>query len=106
MELKARSRALARQALLAAGFEVTRVSRGPGGEVSYSDAEDVIAEHLRRVEPDALYCVDIGAADGKQGSNTFRLFREGWHGLAAECDARMFARLAANHASRPHVRLY
>src|SRR5215210_8484621 len=106
MDVKRRARALARKGFLAVGFEITRVSRGQRGEVRYSGVEHVIAEHLRRVGPHERYCVDIGAADGKQGSNTFRLFRDGWDGFAAECGAGMFTRLAINYAPMPRLRLY
>jgi len=100
------AKAFARRALLAAGVEVTRVGRGPGGEVRYSVPERLIAEHLARVGPHERYCVDIAAADGKNGSNTYSLFRAGWSGLAVECDPLMFARLGVNYTRTPHVRLY
>ncbi|PIQ23581.1 hypothetical protein COW36_14020 [bacterium (Candidatus Blackallbacteria) CG17_big_fil_post_rev_8_21_14_2_50_48_46] len=36
------------------------------------------------------FCVDLGAADGQNGSNTFLLFLNGWLGLAIEREARYF----------------
>lgn len=39
-------------------------------------------------------CVDIGAFDGLNHSNTIDLLRKGWSGLALECDPARFARLA------------
>jgi hypothetical protein len=99
-------RRAARRALLASGVEVTRVGRAPGGEVMYSSAERVIAKHLRRLEPRERYCVDIAAADGKNGSNTYRLFLDGWGGLAVECNELMFARLGVNYMRTPRVRLH
>ena len=38
--------------------------------------------------------VDIGAGDGRTGSNTLALFKSGWRGVGVEWDARKFAKLA------------
>jgi len=46
-------------------------------------------------------CVDVGAWDGRHGSNTRSLLLAGWSGLQLECHATRFAALAslyANHA--------
>jgi hypothetical protein len=47
--------------------------------------------------------VDIGAGDGVRGSNTYALFRAGWHGLGVEADARRASRLARAYKSLPRV---
>lgn len=39
-------------------------------------------------------CVDIGAFDGLNHSHTIDLLRQGWSGLAIECEPARFARLA------------
>jgi hypothetical protein len=36
------------------------------------------------------FCVDLGAADGQHGSNTFLLLLNGWQGLAIEKDPHSF----------------
>lgn len=37
------------------------------------------------------FCVDLGAGDGQNGSNTFLLLLNGWQGLAIEQEPRYFA---------------
>jgi hypothetical protein len=96
----------ARRLLLARGFEVTRVTTGEDGAPAYSDVEQRVDRLLQKLSPSDRHCVDIGAADGKQGSNSYALFRAGWAGLAVEPDEGMFGRLALNHAGTPQVQLY
>jgi len=47
--------------------------------------------------------VDIGAGDGRTGSNTLALFKSGWRGVGIEWDARKFAKLAGVYESLPGV---
>jgi hypothetical protein len=51
------------------------------------------------------YCVDIAAQDGVMGSQTLRLFQDGWSGLAVEFDGKMFAALSEMYSSFEHVSL-
>ncbi len=67
--------------------------------------EKIISDWLERLRPAHRFCVDIGAGDGAFNSNSLRLFRAGWSGLAAEWDAQRFAKLAYRHAAFPEVRL-
>ena len=61
---------------------------------SHFGEEDVIARLFAAHPPEARVCVDLGASDGVEGSNTLALFRAGWTGLAVEPDSRRFAFLA------------
>lgn len=92
--------------LLSRGFEVTRVTRRSHDVVTYSDVEPQVAQLLGTLNVSSRQCVDIGAADGKQGSNTYSLFRDGWSGLAIEPSETMFERLAVNYAPMPRVQLF
>lgn len=52
----------------------------------------------------ALFCVDVGAWDGKHLSNTFELVHEsGWGGLLIEADSDRCSDMAHLYASRPDV---
>lgn len=98
---------LARRWLTAAGLEVTRVERGAAGQVIYAVSEELIAQQLARCLRGAPHiAVDIGAAEGKSGSNTYRLFRSGWTGLAVEAEPTVFARLSLNYRALNGVVLY
>jgi hypothetical protein len=86
---------------------VTRVGRGASGEPTYSVSEGPITQYLERcLGEEARIAVDIAAADGKSGSNTYALFRAGWQGLAAEAAPGVFARLGLNYRDLPQVSLY
>lgn len=50
-------------------------------------------------------CVDIGAHDGLNHSNSLALFQQGWKGLSIECDPNRFARLAHVYRMFPKVQL-
>lgn len=47
--------------------------------------------------------VDIGAGDGRTGSNTLALFKRGWQGLGVEADSRKAYKLARTYQSLPNV---
>jgi len=85
--------------LRALGYELTRV-RPEAGASSYSNFNEdaVIAKHLAQSPPTNRYCVDIGAGDGETSSNSCKLFREGWEGLALEYSGATFARLAFRYS--------
>jgi hypothetical protein len=95
-----------RRALTAAGFEVTRVGSGAGGVPTYSSIEGVIARHLQSLGEMPHIAVDVAAADGKSGSNTYALFKAGWQGLAVEGAPEAFARLSLNYRNLPNVALH
>ncbi len=47
--------------------------------------------------------VDIGAGDGRTGSNTLALLMRGWKGLAAESDSGKFSKLLSLYRRLPNV---
>lgn len=59
-------------------------------------AELLPAEHSRTV-------VDIGAGDGRTGSNTLALFKSGWKGVGVEWDARKARKLARVYEQLPEA---
>ena len=61
-------------------------------------AELLPAEHSRTV-------VDIGAGDGRTGSNTLALFKSGWKGLGVEWDGRKARKLATVYERLPEASL-
>lgn len=86
---------------------MTRVGRGAGGNPTYSISEGLITQYLDRCLGEApRVAVDIAAADGKSGSNTYALFRAGWQGLAVEAAPAVFTRLGLNYRDLPSVALY
>jgi hypothetical protein len=95
---------LLRQGLTTAGFEVTRVGRGANCTPTYSRIETVIRRYLENVGDHIA--VDIAAADGKSGSNTYALWKAGWQGLAVEGAPGVFARLGLNYRHLPQVALH
>jgi hypothetical protein len=92
-------RKLVQGALRSLGFELTRI-RPETGSVSYSNfGEDaLIAKYLAQSPPAHRYCVDIGAGDGETSSNSCKLFRDGWEGLALEYSGPTFSRLAYRYS--------
>ncbi|MBF2053097.1 MAG: hypothetical protein IGS03_06480 [Candidatus Sericytochromatia bacterium] len=50
-------------------------------------------------------CVDIGAYDGLNYSNTHFLFEQGWQGLMLECGPHRFALLASHYRALPAAQL-
>jgi hypothetical protein len=91
---------------LSLGVEFTRVRRRSDGSVGYSYMDEHIERLINDLDIGGRFCVDIASADGKQGSNTFPMFRDGWSGLAVEADAVMFERLAINYSQLPGATLH
>ncbi|MGI8785232.1 MAG: hypothetical protein ACR2L2_16460 [Acidobacteriota bacterium] len=76
-----------------------------GRLVGHSDDEHIVLKYLESLSAVNRYCVDIAAQDGVMGSQTLRLFQEGWSGLAVEFDGRMFAALSQMYRSFEPVSL-
>src|SRR5881394_1701661 len=55
--------------------------------------QEIIEEYVHRLNIHNHVAVDIGAGDGIRGSNTYRLFLDGWRGLGIEADPARFSRL-------------
>ena len=66
--------------------------------------QPIILDFLKTTDrPHTRFCVDAGAFDGSEGSNSRALFELGWDGLAIEPNPRSFSRLKTLHADRPGV---
>lgn len=88
-------------------------SLGPAREIHVQTVSDYTYEpsphqnYLQQVFADLGleqgYVVDIGAHNGRDRSNSYPLFFQGWRGLAVECDPFEFARLAQAYQVFPQV---
>jgi hypothetical protein len=67
-----------------------------GRDVQYShhDEQELIGRLTADLPAEQRLCVDIGASDGVEGSNSLPLYRDGWGGLAVELDRSRFAMLS------------
>ncbi|HEX8473540.1 MAG TPA: hypothetical protein VF666_05875 [Pyrinomonadaceae bacterium] len=69
--------------------------------------EEVLERYIAELLP-ADHCrtaVDIGAGDGRTGSNTLALFKRGWKGVGLERDSRKIYKLAKIYQHLPDVSL-
>jgi hypothetical protein len=67
--------------------------------------EQVLERYIAELLP-ADHCrtaVDIGAGDGRTGSNTLALFKRGWKGVGLEWDSRKIYKLAKIYQHLPGV---
>jgi hypothetical protein len=83
--------------LFSLGLEVRRVAPGAdstSASYSYGNEDAIISELLAKVTWRHKFAVDIGAGDGEYMSNSYRLFKEGWTGIAFEWNGRQFAKMA------------
>jgi hypothetical protein len=93
--------------LRSVGLEIRRLPSTDSLERIYSnlDEQSLVKRYLDELVVESKYCVDIGASDGVTMSNSFPLYREGWNGLAVECDAGKFSSLASTYVSFRNVDL-
>lgn len=71
---------------------------------SKSGENGVIDRALELIGVRDRWCVEFGAADGLEASNTFDLIAtQGYSAVLIERDRRLFARLQRRHASNPRV---
>ena len=89
----------------ALGFELREIRPEGEAQYSYQEEEKIIREILSKLKPSNRVYVDIGAANGVNGSNSFALVREGWSGLAVEYDGNEFGKLAYEYRNYPTVSL-
>ena len=69
---------------------------------SQNGEDGVIEELFKVIEPGPKFAVDIGAGNGKQGSNTRNLIlNHGWKGLLVESDPAKAAQAHKNSADLP-----
>lgn len=76
-------------------FRRAKLGRRPSGFSNF-DEERMLGRFVSELLPPghSRTAVDIGAGDGIKGSNTYALFRAGWHGLGVEGDENRARRLA------------
>lgn len=69
------------------------------------DEETILAKYIAALLPAEHNgtAIDIGAGDGVRWSNTYALFKDGWHGVAFETDGRKFRRLVRAYRHYPDV---
>ncbi len=60
--------------------------------------EKVVAAFLKRLPVKHNWCVDIGASDGVQNSNTVLMSTHGWNSLLLERDFSLFTKLVEKYA--------
>ena len=82
-----------------------RIQARSRGIYSHLDEQILIQQYIKELKIEKRFCVDIAASDGVTMSNTYSLFREGWEGLAVECGAQNFARLAKTYRDFQGVNL-
>ncbi len=69
------------------------------------DEQSVIGYYLEKLKIARGYCVDIAASDGITMSNTYSLYKNGWGGLAVECNAEKFSSLSGTYVNFHGVNL-
>lgn len=73
----------------------------------YSEEESLIQSYLAelKISEKNKYAIDIASQDGILGSQTLLLYKNGWKGLAVECDGYYFSVLADFYQSFEKVSL-
>ena len=84
--------------------ESTYLSRFAANVTSF-DGEDGIIARIFEIMPAAnRHCLEIGAGDGYEGSNSWSLITtQGWRSLQIEGDPRRFQRLTERHRGNAEV---
>jgi hypothetical protein len=102
-----KAKKIIRVLLRRAGLEIRRLPSINLLKSSYSnlDEEAIIRSHLDELLIENGCCVDIGASDGVTMSNSLSLYKNGWNGLAVECNPNKFSSLAAIYIDFPNVNL-
>lgn len=73
-----------------------RLSDFASDEYSQFGEDGQIAEVFRRIGESSSFCVEFGASDGLNCSNTARLWKGGWRAVLIESDSGRFAELEKN----------
>lgn len=87
-------------------YKIYRISsRLKNSGFSNFDEEAILKRYVTALLPEnnSRTAVDIGASDGKRGSNTLFFFRDGWNGLGIESDSRKVCKLAKTYKHLPGV---
>jgi len=72
---------------------------------SQNGEDGVTAEVLERLNISSGWFCEFGAWDGKYGSNTYALLKQGWHGVMIEGDAKKFLALQRTAKNYPDTLL-
>ncbi|MBV9242737.1 MAG: hypothetical protein JO314_12090 [Acidobacteria bacterium] len=77
----------------------------PGAVFSNCAEQRILDKYIAEfhIESHSRTAVDIGAGDGIRSSNTFHLFRRGWHGVGIEADSVKYRRLQKTYSSFENV---
>ena len=87
------------------GFELREIRPEESSQYSYQEEEKIIEAILSKLKNSQQIYVDIGAANGVNGSNSFSLVKDGWGGLAVEYNGDEFSKLAYEYAKYSKVSL-
>jgi hypothetical protein len=90
------------------GHELRRISpeAGSAGEkFSWANEDEIIASLLNKLPVRNKFAVDIGAGDGEYMSNSYKLFKAGWQGVAVEWNGKQFCKLAFSYSGLSDVTL-
>lgn len=75
-------------------------------QTGFSAEESTIHKYVSQICPAHKFFVDIAAQDGVGGSQTLRLAKLGWTGLAVECDDDFFSQLSRHYRRLGSVALF
>lgn len=87
------------------GFELREIRPEGSAQYSYQEEEKIIKQILSQLNLSDRVYVDIGAANGVNGSNSFSLVKDGWGGLAVEYNSDEFSKLAYEYRNYGNVNL-
>ena len=98
-------RKIAKGVLNSMGVELRAIRPSGGSQYSYQAEEAIIKRLLGTLDQVTQVYVDIGAAGGVNGSNSFALVNAGWSGLAIELGGDEFSKLAYEYRNHSRINL-
>ena len=86
------------------GAESTYLSQFSANVTSADGEDGIIARIFELMPPSNRHCLEVGAHDGHDGSNTWSLInRQGWRSLQIEADPYRFSSLSQRYVDNPQV---